>query len=215
MLFPARTLFYRILFVSLGLTGQAVTFAANDLPRPSNESTASSAAAVHPSVSADLPAGNAADVAAAPVSPGPRAIPSDEVMPSAMIFRDVQVGVVAQIIGARLGRKVEVEANAKQPISGNFGATGLLQALTEAAAQAGLAVMDEGPAGLRLVSCAGSSIKAGGVISVLPVEAAPIGKSTADLAVERQRTEVLIAADEKRIELLKLRAKLLSEEAGE
>jgi hypothetical protein len=149
-----------------------------------------------------------------PTSPKQRPLPAEEVMPSAMVFHDVPVGLVARIIGVRLGQKVEIEANATQPISGDFGHMDLIQALNEAAAKAGLVVIDEGPEGLHLVPRDSSLGKArsGSVPSVLTVAVTPIGKSTADLAAESQRKAVLKAADEKRIELLKLRAKLLLQE---
>ncbi|HXC01274.1 MAG TPA: hypothetical protein VNU49_01395 [Opitutaceae bacterium] len=130
-------------------------------------------------------------------------------MPATMVFHDVPVGMVAHIIGVRLGQKVEVETNATQLISGDFGHMSLTQALNEAAAQAGLAVIDEGTEGLHLVprDSLPGKISPGSVTSVSPAAITPIGKS----AAERQREAAQQAADEKRIELLRLRAKLLLE----
>ncbi len=131
-----------------------------------------------------------------------------------MVFHDVPMGMVARIIGVRLGQKVEVEANATQPISGDFGHLSLIQALNEAAAKAGLVVIDEGTEGLHLVPRDSSlgKVRSGSITSVLAVAAVPTGKSAADLVAEKQRETALKAADEKRIELLKLRAKLLLQE---
>ena len=135
-------------------------------------------------------------------------------MPATMVFHDVPVGMVAHIIGGRLGQKVEVETNATQLISGDFGHMSLTQALNEAAAKAGLAVIDEGTEGLHLVPRDSLSGKAslGSVTPISPAAITPTGKSAADLAAEKQRAAAQQAADEKRIELLKLRAKLLLEE---
>jgi hypothetical protein len=135
-------------------------------------------------------------------------------MPATMVFHDVPVGMVAHIIGVRLGQKVEVETNATQLISGDFGHMSLTQALSEAAAKAGLAVIDEGTEGLHLVprdSLPGKA-RPGSVTPVSPAAITPTGKSADDIATEKQRSAAQQAADEKRIELLKLRAKLLLEE---
>jgi len=128
-------------------------------------------------------------------------------MPATMAFHDVPVGMVAHIIGVRLGQKVEVETNATQLISGDFGHMSLIQALNEAAAKAGLVVIDEGTEGRHLVprdSLLGKA-RLGSVTSVSPAAIMPTGKSEA----ETQREAALKAADEKRIELLRLRVKLL------
>jgi len=134
-------------------------------------------------------------------------------MPATMVFHDVPVGMVAHIIGVRLGQKVEVETNATQLISGDFGHMSLTQALNEAAAQAGLVVIDEETEGLHLVPRDSLSGKAshGSVIPVSPAAITQMGKLAADIAAERQREAAQQAADEKRIELLRLRAKLLLE----
>jgi hypothetical protein len=158
-----------------------------------------------------------ADPVIIPIAPAPpkqRPLPADEVMPSAMSFHDVPVGMVAHIIGVRLGQKVEVETNTMHLISGDFGQMNLIQALNEVAAKAGLAVIDEGTDGLHLVSRFSSLVKADPcfMTSVLSVAGTPTGKSTADLAAEKQREAVLKAANEKRIKLLTLRGKLLLEE---
>jgi hypothetical protein len=131
-----------------------------------------------------------------------------------MVFHDVPVGMVAHIIGVRLGQKVEVETNATQLISGDFGHMSLTQALNEAAAKAGLVVIDEGTEGLHLVprdSLLGKA-RPGFVTPVSPAAITPTGKSAAVIAAEQQREAAQQAANEKRIELLKLRAKLLLEE---
>jgi hypothetical protein len=150
----------------------------------------------------------------APAPPKPAPLSAEAAMPSAMVFHEVPVGIVAQIIGVRLGQKVEVETSSRYLISGDFGHMNLIQALNEAAAKANLVVIDEGPEGLHLVSRYSSLVKtkSDSMISVLPVAAAPTGKSAAELAAEEQHAAALKAADEKRIELLKLRAKLLLQE---
>ena len=211
---------YKVLFALFGLASQAATLAEAGSPLPQADSAAVPVAAVIQPVSACLPESkkDVPTVAlATPAPPRPRTFPAEEVMPAAMVFHDVPVGLVAHIIGVRLGQKVEVEANAAQPISGDFGHMRLIQALNEAAAQAGLAVIDEGPEGIHLVSRDSLSGKAssGPAPSVLPVAVTPTGKSAADLAAENQRESILIAADEKRIELLRLRAKLLLQEPGQ
>jgi hypothetical protein len=181
---------HKFLFVLFGLTGQAIALA-----EPAGHL---------------LPGGPAT----APMTKQ-QPLPVEEVMPSAISFHDVPVGMVAQIIGVRLGQKVEVETNGSQFISGDFGHMNLIQALNEAAAKAGLAVIDEGPDGLHLVSRFSSLVKADprSMTSVLSAAVAPTGKSAADLAAEKQREAVLKAANEKRIKLLTLRAKLLREES--
>jgi hypothetical protein len=202
------------------------------------DSTASPAAALNQPIPVHLPESSKDVVTVAlvtPIPPKPHPLLSDEAMPATMIFHDVPVGMVAHIIGVRLGRKVEVETNATQLISGDFGHMRLTQALNEAAAKAGLAVIDEGSEGLHLVPRDSLPGKAGpGFMSpVSPAAITPIGKSadgprdgfdglTASLlgalslskrlAAERQREAAQQAADEKRIELLRLRAKLLLEE---
>jgi len=135
-------------------------------------------------------------------------------MPATMIFHDVPVGMVAHIIGVRLGRNVEVETNATQLISGDFGHMSLTEALNEAAAKAGLAVIDEGSEGLHLVprDSLPGKVRPDFVTPVSPAAITPTGKSAADIAAERQREAAQQAADEKRIELLRLRAKLLLQE---
>ena len=151
-------------------------------------------------------------------------------MPAAMVFHDVPVGMVAHIIGVRLGQKVEVETNATRSISGDFGHVSLTQALNEAAAKAGLVVLDEGSEGLHLVprdSLLGK-VSPSSVTPVLPAALRLMGKSadgpldllgalslSKRLAAERQREAAQQVADEKRIELLKLRARLLLEEPGQ
>jgi len=134
-----------------------------------------------------------------------------------MVFHDVPVGMVAHIIGTRLGQKVEIETNATQLISGDFGPMSLTQALNETAAKAGLAVIDEGTEGLHLVPRDSLPGKAspGSMSLVSPAAITPTGKSTDGLAAERQREAAQQTADEKRIELLRLRAKLLLEEPGQ
>jgi hypothetical protein len=142
-----------------------------------------------------------------PIPPKPRPLSAEETMPATMAFHDVPVGMVAHIIGVRLGQKVEVETNATQLISGDFGHMSLIQALNEAAAKAGLVVIDEGTEGRHLVprdSLLGKA-RLGSVTSVSPAAIMPTGKSEA----ETQREAALKAADEKRIELLRLRVKLL------
>jgi hypothetical protein len=149
-----------------------------------------------------------------PIPPKPHSLSTDEAMPATMVFHDIPVGIVAHIIGVRLGQKVEIEANTTELISGDFGHMSLTQALNEAAAKAGLAVIDEGTEGLHLVprdSLLGKA-RPGSVTTVSPAAIMPTGKSADGLAAERQCKAAQQAADEKRIELLKLRAKLLLEE---
>ncbi|HSY53322.1 MAG TPA: hypothetical protein VK785_02695, partial [Opitutaceae bacterium] len=45
----------------------------------------------------------------APSTPKPAPLPPEAAMPSAMVFHEVPVGVIAQIISVRFGQKVEVE----------------------------------------------------------------------------------------------------------
>jgi hypothetical protein len=208
---------YKFLFGLLGLACQAVALAdaGNDLLR--TDSTVSSPAALNQPIAAQLPEPKKEVMTVAlvsPIPPKPRPLSADEAMPATMVFHDVPVGMVAHIIGVRLGQKVEVETNATQLISGDFGHMSLTQALNEAAAKAGLAVIDEGVEGLHLVprdSLLGKA-RPGSVTPVSPTAITPTGKSETDLAAERQRAAAQQAADEKRIELLKLRAKLLLEE---
>ncbi|HWZ94458.1 MAG TPA: hypothetical protein VNW30_04620 [Opitutaceae bacterium] len=178
------TRLYKFLFALLGLTGGHLLWA---------DSTVSPAAV--------------------PTSPKQRPLSADEAMPATMIFHDVPVSMVAHIISARLGRKVEIETNATQLISGDFGHLGLIQALNEAAAKAGLAVIDEGSDGFHLVprDSLPGKFRPGSATPVSPAAITPTGKSAAGLAAERQREAAQQAADEKRIELLRLRAKLLLE----
>ncbi len=92
----------------------------------------------------------------------------------------------------------------------------LTEALNEAAAQAGLAVIDEGTEGLHLVprdSLPGKT-RPGSVTPFSPAAITPTGKSVADIAAESQREAAQQAADEKRIELLKLRAEASASGAG-
>jgi hypothetical protein len=156
-----------------------------------------------------------------PIPPKPRPLSADETMPATMVFHDVPVGMVAHIIGVRLGQKVEVETNATQLISGDFGHMSLTQALNEAAAKAGLVVIDEGTEGLHLVprdSLPGTA-RPGSLTPVPPAAITPTGKSADEpldlLGAEQQREEAQQVADEKRIELLRLRAKLLLQEPGQ
>jgi hypothetical protein len=218
MIFRVQTGLYKFPFVLLGLACQAVALAeAGGYPVLADPAISSVAAANQP-VSAHLPAPNGAVETIASATPAPpkqQPLSVGEMMPTAMVFHDAPVGMVAHIIGARLGQKVEVEANATQPISGDFGHLNLIQALNEAAAKAGLAVIDEGAEGLHLIppdSLLGNA-RSGSVDLVSPAAISPIGKSADGLAAEKQREAVLKAADEKRIELLRLRAKLLLQEA--
>jgi len=198
---------YKFLFILTGL-------ATSHLLRA--DSTVSPAAALNHPTPAQVPepSKDVLTVAlATPTPPKPRPLSAEDAMPATMVFHDVPVGMVAHIIGVRLGQKVEVETNATQLISGDFGHMSLTEALNEAAAQAGLAVIDEGIEGLHLVprdSLLGKT-RPGSVIPVPPAAITPIGKSAADIAAERQRKAAQQAADEKRIELLRLRAKLLIE----
>jgi hypothetical protein len=198
---------YKILFILTGLATGHLLWA---------DSTVSAAATLNQPIPAQLPESSKDVVTVAlvaPIPPKQRRFSAEEAMPATMVFHDVPVGVVAHIIGVRLGQKVEIETNATQLISGDFGHMSLTQALNEAAAKAGLAVIDEGPEGLQLVprdSLLGKT-RLGSVTPVSPAAITPTGKSAADLAVERQREAAQQAADEKRIELLRLRAKLLLE----
>jgi hypothetical protein len=181
------------------------------------DSTVSPPAALNQPISAQSPEPKKEVMTIALASPLPtksRPLSADEAIPATMVFHDVPVGMVAHIIGVRLGRKVEVETNATQFISGDFGHMSLTQALNESAAKAGLAVIDEGTEGLHLVprdSLPGKA-RPGSMTPVSPAIITPTGKSAADLAAEKQRAAAQQAADEKRIELLKLRAKLLLED---
>jgi hypothetical protein len=195
------------------------------------DSTASPAAALNQTIPAHPPESRKDVVTIAfvtPIPPTPHPLSADEAMPATMVFHDAPVGMVAHIIGVRLDQKVEVEANATKLISGDFGHMGLTQALNEAAAKAGLSVIDEGSEGLHLVprdSLLGK-VRPGSVTTVSPAAITPMGKSAAGpldgfdgltaglLGAEKQREAAQQVADEKRIELLKLRAKLLLEEPG-
>jgi hypothetical protein len=212
-----QTSLYKSLFALLGLAGQAVALAeaGSDLLR--TDSTVSPAAALNQPIPAQSrePSKEVMTVAlVSPIPPKPSPLSAEEAMPATMVFHDVPVGMVAHIIGARLGQKIEVEANGTQPISGDFGHMSLTQALNEAATKAGLAVIDEGTEGLHLVprdSLLGKT-SPGSVTTVSPAAITPTGKSATDLAAEMQREAAQQAADEKRIELLRLRAKLLLED---
>jgi hypothetical protein len=208
---------YKFLFALLGLAGQAVALAepGGDLVRA--DSTVSHAVALNQPIPAQLPEPKKEVLTVAlvsPIPPKPRPLSADEAMPATLVFHDVPVGMVAHIIGVRLGQKVKVEINATQLISGDFGHMNLTQALNEAAAKAGLVVIDEGTDGLHLVPRDSLLGKAnpGSVIPVSPAAITPTGKPVADIATERQREAAQQTADEKRIELLRLRAKLLLEE---
>jgi hypothetical protein len=133
-------------------------------------------------------------------------------MPSAMVFHDVPVGIVARVIGARLGRNIEIETGDARLVSGDFGHGSLIQALSDAAGKAGLVVVDEGAEGLHLVSRNRFSVAGHAVPAVDSVVGTPMGLSAADLAEKKQREEILKAAEAKRSKLLRLRAKLLLEE---
>jgi hypothetical protein len=204
---------YKFLFALLGLACQAVALAetGGDLLRAN--SIVSSPAAVNQPITAQLPEPSKEVITVAlvsPLPPKPRPLSAEEAMPATMVFHDVPVGMVAHILGVRLGQKVEVETNATQLISGDFGHMSLTQALNEAAAKAGLAVIDEGTEGLHIVprdSLLGK-VSPRSVTLVSPSAITPMGKS----AAERQREAAQQAADEKRIELLRLRAKLLLQE---
>ncbi len=212
-----QTSLYKFLFALIGLACQAVALAeaGGDLLRA--DSAVSTAAAPNQPIPAQSPEPSKKVMTVALVSPitlKPRPFSAEDAMPATMVFHEVPVGMVAHIIGVRLGQKVEVETNATQLISGDFGHMSLTQALNEAAAQAGLAVIDEGSEGLHLVPQDSLLGKAslGSVTPVSPTAITPMGKSAADIADEKQREAAQQAADEKRIELLKLRAKLLLEE---
>jgi hypothetical protein len=225
-----QTSLYKFLFALLGLAGQAAALAEADGDLLRTDSATSPAAVFNQPIPAHLPESKKDVATVALVTPIPskqRSLSAEETMPATMVFHDVPVGMVAHIISVRLGQKVEVETNATQLISGDFGHMSLTQALNEAAAKAGLAVIDEGTEGLHLVPRESLPDKArpGSATPVSPAAIAPIGKSAADpldllgalsmpkrLATERQREAAQQAADEKRIELLKLRAKLLLEE---
>jgi hypothetical protein len=207
---------YKVLFALLGLAGQAMALAdaGSDLLRA--DSTVSPAAPLNQPIPAQMPEPSKEVMTVAlvsPIPPKPRPLSTEDAMPATMVFHDVPVGMVAHIIGVRLGQKVEVETNATQLISGDFGQMSLTEALNEAAAEAGLAVIDEGTEGLHLVPRDSLPGKAshGSVIPVSAAAITPTGKSAADIAAERQREAAQQAADEKRIELLRLRAKLLLE----
>lgn len=199
---------YKFLFILTGLATGHLLLA---------DSTISSPAALNQPISTQSPEPKKEVMTVAlvsPIPPKPRPLSANEAMPATMVFNDVPVGMVAHIIGVRLGQKVEVETNATQLISGDFGHMSLNQALNEAAAKAGLAVIDEGAEGLHLVprdSLLGK-VRPGSVTPVSSAAITPTGKSASDIADERQRAAAQQAADEKRIELLKLRAKLLLEE---
>jgi hypothetical protein len=221
VIFRVQTSLHKFLFILTGLATGHLLWAGP---------TASPASVLNQPIPAHLPESRKDVVTVAfvtPISPKQRPPSADEAMPATMVVHDVPVGVVAHIIGVRLGRKVEVETNVTQLISGDFGHMSLTQALNEAAAKAGLVVIDEGSEGLHLVPRDSLPGKAspGPVAPVSPAAITPMGKSAADpldllgalspskrLAAERQRGAARQAADEKRIELLKLRAKLLLEE---
>jgi len=221
MNFPVRTGRYKFLFILTGLATGHLLWA---------DSTASPAAALNQPNQAHLTESRKNVVTVAlvtPIPPKQRSLSPEETMPATMAFHDVPVGMVAHIIGVRLGQKVEVEANARELISGDFGHMRLSQALNEAAAKAGLAVIDEGTEGLHLVPRGSMprKVRPDSVTSVSPAAITPMGKSAADpldllgamgtpkrLAAERKREAAQQAADEKRSELLKLRARLLLEE---
>jgi hypothetical protein len=219
MNFHVRSSLNKFLFALLGLACQAVALAEADGDLLRTDS-ATSPTTVNQPIPAQLsePKKDVQTVAlVSPIPPKPRPLSAEEAMPATMVFHDVPVGMVARIIGARIGRKVEVETNSAQPISGDYGHMSLTQALNEAAAKAGLAVIDEGAEGLHLVprdSLLGK-IRPGSVIPVLSTAITPTGKSAADIATEKQREAAQQAADEKRIELLRLRAKLLLQEPGQ
>ena len=199
---------YKFLFILTGLATGHLLWA---------DAAVSPDAAINQPNPAQLPESSKDVVTVAlvtPIPPKQRSLAVEEAMPATMVFHDVPVGVVAHIIGVRLGQKVEIETNATQLISGDFGHMSLTQALNEAAAKAGLAIIDEGPEGLHLVPRDSLLGKASpdSVIPVSPAAITPTGKSAADLAADKQREAAQQAADEKRIELLRLRAKLLLEE---
>jgi hypothetical protein len=208
-----QTNLYKFLFALLGLAGQAVALAGDGGNLLRTDSAASPAVALNQPIPAQLPEPSKEVMTVAlviPLPPKPSPLSAKETMPATMIFHDVPVGMVAHIIGTRLGQKVEVETNATQQISGDFGHMSLTQALNEAAAKAGLAVIDEGIKGLHLVPRGSlpGNVRPGSVTPVSPAAIAPMGKS----ADKRQCEAAQQAADEKRIELLRLRAKLLLEE---
>jgi hypothetical protein len=208
MTFPVQTSLYKFLFILLGLADGHLLWA---------DATISPAAALKQPIPACFPEtrkDGATGTLATPAAAKPRPLWADEAMPATMIFRDVPVAMVAHIVGRRLGQKVEVETNATHLISGDFGHLSLNQALHDAAAKAGLVVIDEGKEGLHLVSRDSllGKVRPDSVTPVFAATVTPIGKSAVDLAAERQRDAALKAADEKRIDLLKLRAKLLLEE---
>jgi hypothetical protein len=194
----------KFLFALLGLAGSHLLWA---------DSFISPTAEINQPIPAHLsePKKDALTVAlVSPIPPKPRPLSADETIPATMVFHDVPVGMVAHIIGVRLGQRVEVETNATRLISGDFGHMSLTQALNEAAVKAGLAVIDEGTGGLHLVprdSLLGKT-RPGSVAPVSPAAITPMGKSAAEI----QREAAQQAADEKRIELLRLRAKLLLQE---
>jgi hypothetical protein len=217
MIFRVQTSVHKLLFALLGLACQAVALAKADDHLLRADADISPATAINQPVPAHLP-GAREDVVtvalATPTTPKPHPLSADEAMPATMVFHDVPVGMVAHIIGVRLGRKVEVETNATQLISGDFGHMSLRQALNEAAAKAGLMVIDETPEGLHLVprDSLPGKVGPGSATPVSPAAITPMGKSASELAAEKQREAALKAVDEKRIELLKLRAKLLLQE---
>jgi hypothetical protein len=216
-----QTSLYKFPFVLLGLACQAVALAEAGGYLLRADSAISPTAEINQPITAHSSEPRKAVVTVAlatPIPPKQRLLSADEAMPATLVFHDVPVGMVAHIIGVRLGQKVEIETNATQLISGDFGHMSLTQALNEAAAKAGLAVIDEGTEGLHLVprdSLLGK-VRPDSVTPVSPAAITPTGTSVTDpldlLGAERQREAAQQAADEKRIELLKLRAKLLLEE---
>ena len=114
---------YKFLFILTGLATGHLLCA---------DSAASPAAALNQPIPAQLPEPRKEVMTVAlvtPLPPKPRPLSADEAMPATMVFHDVPVGMVAHIIGVRLGQKVEVETNATQLISGDFGHMSLAQAL--------------------------------------------------------------------------------------
>jgi hypothetical protein len=144
-----------------------------------------------------------------------RSFPADEAMPAPMVFKHDRLEMAVNIIAARLGLNVQIESGGDHPVSGDYSHTNLRAALDDIAAQAGLVVIDEGAAGLRIV--ARSNLPAGGGYSSTgsfqPVDGVPTGKSAAELAAERQLADKLRADQEKRVQLLRTQAALLQQDA--
>ncbi len=67
--------------------------------------------------------------------------------PGPLRFEAIPLGNAARILSARFHCPVTIRAGAQEPISGDFSGLDLKQALTEAARQAGLVVVPQGPAG--------------------------------------------------------------------